>query len=318
MDTASIPGNIHGTMTRKYWESSLGNLYLMGDFVVVDIKQSDIACSNPASSFLYHELFSSVVDQINSSGGLTTVYTPVDFSDYDKDGNDRFDMVQVFTRNTTSTYGGVYGGGHSSAYSDYSILVNGQYKKTEAYTAQIAGPDNLATNINHIYIHEFGHGLFGSNEAHTSGGHSWRAVNGTLFLGPQGGYGLMGGANSGMVSCNGYERWRMHWVDQNYNSTGEYIASNNLPSDIKKSDGNKTFILRDFVTTGDAVRILLPYKDDGALNQYIWLENHKIGLNDKLDFFYYSNTNTCRSLGKPGIFAYYQVGKDVLSSSNRN
>ena len=26
MDTASIPGNIHGTMTRKYWESSLGNL----------------------------------------------------------------------------------------------------------------------------------------------------------------------------------------------------------------------------------------------------------------------------------------------------
>ena len=108
----------------------------------------------------------------------------------------------------------------------------------------------------------------------------------------------------------------MHWVDENYNSTGEYIASNNLPSDIKKSDGDKTFILRDFVTTGDAVRILLPYKDDGALNQYIWLENHKIGLNDKLDFFYYSNTNTCRSQGKPGIFAYYQVGKDVLSSTS--
>ena len=193
MDTASVPGIIHGAMTRKYWESSLGNLYLMGDFVVVDIKQSDIACSNPASGFLYRELFSSVVDQINSSGGLTTVYTPVDFSDYDKDGNDRFDMVQVFTRNTTPTYGGVWGGGHSNAYSDYSILVNGQYKKTEAYTAQIAGPDNLATNINHIYIHEFGHGLFGSNEAHTSGGHSWRAVHGTLFLGPQGGYGLMGG-----------------------------------------------------------------------------------------------------------------------------
>lgn len=98
------------------------------------------------------------------------------------------------------------------------------------------------------------------------------------FLNIQGGYGLMGAANSGLVGCNGYERWRMHWK---HLQSIDYISARNannvqsVVSDISQEDGNLTFLLRDFVTYGDAVRVKLPYKDSiTSSNQYIWLENH--------------------------------------------
>ena len=128
----------------------------------------------------------------------------------------------------------------------------------------------------------------------------------------QGGHGLFG--ESGLVSCNGYERWRMHWKHPN---APHYISAHgHANSDIKKADGNRSFYLRDFVTFGDAIRIQLPYKDSPeASNQYIWLENHQIGRNNKLDFLQFSNIpgRDCRPEGLPGIYAYYQVGRDVLS-----
>ena len=125
----------------------------------------------------------------------------------------------------------------------------------------------------------------------------------------------MGGAGSTLVSCNGYERWRMHWK---HSQSIDFIAARNVDntqsviSDISIEDGNQTFLLRDFVTYGDAVRIKLPYKDSvTSSNQYIWLENHQVGSNGKLDFLQYSNTEVCRQQGAAGIYAYYQIGRDV-------
>ena len=133
----------------------------------------------------------------------------------------------------------------------------------------------------------------------------------------QNGYGLMGAANSALVCCNGYERWRMHWKHPDavdYISAMDSTHQTSIISDIQKSDGNKTFLLRDFITYGDAVRIKLPYKDrEDCSNQYIWLENHQVGSNDKLDFLQYANTRSCRPDSVAGIYAYYQIGRDVLS-----
>ena len=130
----------------------------------------------------------------------------------------------------------------------------------------------------------------------------------------------MGAAGSGLVGCNGYERWRMHWK---HPQSPDYITARNaqntsfLSSDITKEDGEHTFLLRDFVTTGDAIRIKLPYKDsEYASNQYIWLENHQVGFNGKLDFLQYSNENSCRPQGRAGIYSYYQVGRDVLTGTS--
>ena len=71
------------------------------------------------------------------------------------------------------------------------------------------------------------------------------------------------------------------------------------------------------MTYGDAVRIKLPYKDsETSSNQYIWLENHKVGSNNKLDFLQYSNTAACRPQGAAGVYAYYQIGRDVLEGTS--
>ena len=130
----------------------------------------------------------------------------------------------------------------------------------------------------------------------------------------------MGCANTSLVGCNGYERWRMHWKHPDapdYITARDSINSSHLVSDISRADGNRTFRLRDFVTYGDAVRIRLPYTDSSACsNQYIWLENHKVGQNGKLDFLQYSNEgSSCRPAGAGGIYAYYQIGRDLLTGS---
>ncbi|MBR5665824.1 MAG: hypothetical protein IKX13_08770, partial [Bacteroidales bacterium] len=141
------------------------------------------------------------------------------------------------------------------------------------------------------------------------------------FLTLQGGYGLMGCTNTSLVCCNGYERWRMHWKHPDapdYITARDSTSTSHVVSDISRADGNRTFRLRNFVTWGDAVRIRLPYTDSSACsNQYIWLENHKVGQNGKLDFLQHSNENTCRPKGASGIYAYYQIGRDTLVGSKK-
>ncbi len=128
-----------------------------------------------------------------------------------------------------------------------------------------------------------------------------------------GGYSLIGSAGSGMISCNGFERWRLNYRGPTNSSFP--IAAGNINADIVKADGPKTFYLRDFITYGDAIRIKLPYIDDGALNQYIWLENHQVHHNDQEDYAAFWN-ESCKDGGLPGIYAYYQVGKDILESNS--
>jgi hypothetical protein len=88
-----------------------------------------------------------------------------------------------------------------------------------------------------------------------------------------------------------------------------------VKSDTIKANGTATFYLRDFISTGDAVRILLPYTDAGALNQYIWLENHRLKINNGKEDYPAYWERPCKDDGTPGIYAYYQVGKDIREST---
>ncbi|MBO4403418.1 MAG: T9SS type A sorting domain-containing protein, partial [Bacteroidales bacterium] len=331
-----------GTMTRLYRESSFDSLRIIGDFMVINIKESRVLNDYP--KFDYYNILNYSLRLINSCGGLRTLYGHDSISEYVYIAPDTIFYIQSFIRNITDTCGGLNKGSGigSSGFSvinlsnfiinGYPIIINRQKYDTilignrycymsRKGTCQCIGGGNLAANPTGIVCHEIAHSLFGDNPFHTSGGnHRFFLDDSDMpFLTVQGGYGLMGAANSSLVCCNGYERWRMHWK---HPQAPDYITArdeNNSVcciSDISKADGNLTFYLRDFITYGDVVRIRLPYKDSSVCsNQYIWLENHQVGYNNKLDFLQHSNTAACRPQGAAGIYAYYQIGRDVLSGN---
>ncbi len=323
IDVEIANGNPNGALTRLYYESSFGALVILGDFIVVNIKLSNLTQSNPGLSFNIQDKRTDVLNFINENGGLNTLLGHNAISDFDSDGDGNIDLIQFLWRNTTFNYGGVsWGSGYSGVGFEYHIKVNGiRFEQRSSYSNQGVGNGSNPLNPNGIVVHEISHQFLGGNTFHTSGGNHYSGGQTNTWFGLEGGFGLMGAYNSGLVSCNGYERWRLHWTSPVYNPNNHLIQANGIPSDISKADGSKTFVLRDFVTTGDVIRIKLPYKDDGASNQYIWLENHQIGSNNKLDYLHYSLYSgfsvwhSCRPIGSAGIYSYIQVGKDILEGA---
>lgn len=127
--------------------------------------------------------------------------------------------------------------------------------------------------------HEFAHELLGPNAYHTGGagagvGH---------FLSNVGGYSILSSFNKNMYACNGWDRWRLGWK----NPTNQYYISARRPSDMAEVEADleygdqlsrNEFVLRDFMTYGDAIRIKLPYLKSirpDVDNQYLWIENHQ-------------------------------------------
>jgi hypothetical protein len=316
-----------GYFTRFFSECSFDSLLLIGDFTSVEIKQSRIKANG--GRFSHEDLIYAVIDYINSTGGLQTIYGHNSISDYDNatsltgknipnQANNMIDYIAFPVLNPTSTYGGFDAvSGYTTSYLTKAIkLSDGELYFVENWTAFGVGHISLKHEPD-ILVHEFSHSLLGDNSFHTSGGNHLKVYNINTFMGKQKGYGLF---HSAFRSCNAYERWRLGW--QSSSNTAYDIASNGVSSDIDTIfTGTRTYYLRDFVTYGDAVRIKLPYKDsDDASNQYIWLENHQVGNNGKLDglsYHFYPGVS-CIPMGNPGIYAYYQVGKDVLEHAEKN
>ncbi|WMJ72784.1 hypothetical protein RCC89_06350 [Cytophagaceae bacterium ABcell3] len=107
------------------------------------------------------------------------------------------------------------------------------------------------TGIKQIFLHELSHSLY--NCPHLFG------VNGVCgsYFHATNGWGMM---KFGEITStpNAWESWYNGWIDLPKNR------------DLKDISDNGTYILDDFMNTGDAMRIKIPYTDD----QYLWLENH--------------------------------------------
>ena len=315
---------LNGTMTRLYFESSFGALLILGDFVVVNILQSDLSSKTEGQNFDYRKLVSKVVAQINQEG-LHTIYGHDEIADYDQDGDGKIDFTQILVRNSVNkrkpyNYGSKdIGDGVTGMVMPEEIKFKDGSLGIGLFSYQGVGMKSISQTPSNIVIHELSHNLLGDNGFHTSGGNHFGTPNQytSTSMGLQRGYGLMGGGS--LVSCNGFERWRLGWTNHEYNPNKIPVSALNtafelVSSDVKKNKQKQTIYLRDFVTYGDVVRIRLPYKDGvNASNQYLWLENHQVTKNEKLDWLVYSNRiPDCRPKGKSGVYAYIQVGKDVL------
>jgi hypothetical protein len=165
-------------------------------------------------------------------------------------------------------------------------------------------------NIGSTIITEYMHGLFGLNNWHSSGG--------------QGPYTFIGASSAFCTTANdpnvsqcpcGFDRNHLGWKFSNRTHLISSLDAANLNEvntdiTIQNTPNGGEFILRDFMTIGDLIRIKLPHIDNTGYNtvknQYLWLENHqKISMHEVPAL----NPTCATSWGK-GLWSYIQVGKD--------
>jgi hypothetical protein len=135
------------------------------------------------------------------------------------------------------------GGGFAATGVQAQNKVNG-YRIAEGFTM---------TYKSGVFIHEVAHVLF--NAPHIMGVNN--VVGNHLYL-LNAGWGVMSPISI-FGGFNAWERWYAGFI--------ELTADIQSPKDIEPID---VFVLRDFFTTGDAMRIKIPF----AKGQHLWLENH--------------------------------------------
>ncbi len=144
-----------------------------------------------------------------------------------------------------------------NAYAPASLgSVNG-YNFNEGFVI-INGEMSAMTNVS-FYPHEFAHRLYCNT--HYLGANS---VIGDYFNRPDAGWGMMASNCKTSVSANSWERWILGWVEPRAN--GEHTDLQNADS----LNATGIYTLRDFLNTGDAIRIKVP----NTTSTYLWIENH--------------------------------------------
>jgi len=99
-------------------------------------------------------------------------------------------------------------------------------------------------------IHEWAHTCFDSPHVGNANG-----VVGQYFYSTFG-WNMCNNGLEVYYCANAWERWWLNWIDIKY--------------DLEEESDNGIYVLRDFVTTGDAIRIKIP----NVPNQHLWLEFH--------------------------------------------
>lgn len=191
--------------------------------------------------------------------------------------------------------------------------------------------------VSEVMRHEFGHALIGGNSYHTGGAGTGASGH---FLPNVGGYSTLHSHNHNLESCNGWDRWWLGWKlpGKTYMISALDPQRNEVNADLVYGEALPTtdFILRDFATYGDAVRIKLPHLNGQVRSQYLWIENHQInsgsveyegnhpqdirfniqvGNDDLLDSLYVSRTNYFVPLS---AFGNYDFFYDTLSDDVQN
>lgn len=299
-------------VTRYYHDMSLGRYTVLGDYIdtILTLRESEYPTVGNA-----HGLGALAVKEANKLGRLRTKHG-LSVADFDlwkrggkpgmpkQSGSDdphSYDHVMVIVRNSGLTHnqGSVDPGSPGRLFgyeSDSQSRFGGMY----------AMPYE-------ILQHEYNHLLFGGNNFHVGGGNAAQFTSYFPFL--QGGWSMMGGSNSSLLTGNAWDRDRLGWRAPNaphrinaHNSAG--LAVN---SDLDPYNGDTGIhVLRDFMTTGDALRLRLPFLSENEYQQWIWLENHQTYRHNGVlsDRFHYEQEMSCVSGAVPGLYAYVQVDRD--------
>lgn len=114
------------------------------------------------------------------------------------------------------------------------------------------------------FVHEFAHTLY--NSPHYLAAN--RTVYDKFYLSE--GPGMMGNLRTYFLA-NAWERWYNGWVEL---QTGANHANSDVQNAASLTATNGDYTLRDYITTGDVLRIKLPNSSPNS-PQYLWLGNHQ-------------------------------------------
>jgi hypothetical protein len=298
-------------VSRYYHDISLGHYVVLGDYVdrIITLKQSEYASVTSA-----HIIGTLAAQEASKSGELVTRHG-LRIADFDlwKDGGKaglpkergpdsphRYDHVMVIVRNNGLTHGqGSTDPGSAGKLFGYESDTQSRFGGMNALPFE-------------ILKHEFNHLLLGGNNFHSGGGNA--AQFNSFFLPLQGGHSMMGASGSALLTCSAWDRDRLGWApsDARYRINARNVEGAAVNGDLDPMAGDTgIFVLRDMVTTGDALRIRLPFIPDNCYQQWIWLENHQgHAVNvSPTDRFHWQD-QSCVEPMRPGLFAYLQVDRD--------
>jgi hypothetical protein len=297
-----------GYLTDYFAQASFGQYIVIGDYYpeLLQIPYKELQGNGDQSVLRY--LNNLPGEDIVTASGLS-----VNAGDFDKwsglgkegavkplESDSLIDMVMVMWR-FNSRLDPKPGSQGSVGFGYPSMPIKGM--KGSAMMSRFLNYNSQAQNI---IRHEYAHGLFGGNNFHTNGGHGDR-----VFMDFPGGFSMLSESDRSADTWNAWDRHRLGWKhpDKQFLISGMDGEGNEIPLDLQAGDylPEGLIYLRDFVSSGDALRIELPYVqelNEFAPKQYLWLENRQKE----------EGNIDVRGNQEAGIYAFIQVGKDDTAS----
>jgi hypothetical protein len=170
--------------------------------------------------------------------------------------------------------------------------------------------------------HEFSHLILGGNNFHCGGG--GHAAPG-YFPHLMGGWSILGLHDSSIQTWNAWDRQRLGWkcigspheISARDENNKAYV---NADLDANNSLHEGVYILRDFATYGEALRIRMPHLDpEEQFQQFLWLEFHQGAAINSIPYYqwqYESEDRPCVLPFIPGMFAYMQIDRENRKACN--
>ena len=306
-------------VTRYYQYASSNDHIVLGDYLLAPDNGGVFSVNTTNGTAITSNIVQAVNQKLNTTivtaNGLTSI------NDFDKwtsgssgiekhkTSNGKWDYVVFVVRNSIVPKNP----NGSSTSSATPLLGHGIDKACIVCVGDSKDPT-------HVIRHEYAHMLLGGNNFHTCGG-GWSTGYPYNYWIPQtGGWALLGLYGSSLMCWNAWDRQRLGWKATGNQYEISARASNGITEvngDIGIDNGNGIYVLRDFVTTGDALRIKLPYIDEEKeYPEWIWLENHQGTDNNNIEFdkWQYQDAD-CVEDFEPGLMAYIQINSDIREST---
>jgi len=305
-DNVFDPSNIEGYVTNYFYQASFGKLVVIGDYYPTLIRVPYNQLIGYGDTNIVN-ILNNVQGDIITSQGFSIMAHNFDLWSFPNEPgmpklkwpDNMIDVMMIVWRTNSKI----------SLSSNAGMMECNKWMyplKNKNGFNDIGKVVSRYNNAGSIVRHELSHSLLGGNSMHaggSGGGQRW-------FMADVGGYGMLSSWNSISDSWNAWDRHRLGWKNPN----NQYFISSRWPGSNKEinsdfvygqsfPNGVAEFILRDFVSTGDAIRIMLPHTSRDVPSQYLWLENRQLNKE-------YIDHTSPRS---KGIYAYLQIGKDDFS-----